>query len=76
LKFQDKIKGHMSAYKINQLGVFEMGLWKKNNQPYPHIFSNQSSTGTLTSIFNYNPTNRYFSKLNTQKMDLEKSLTA
>jgi hypothetical protein len=37
LKFQDLIKSHMSDFRINQLGVSEMGCWKKNNQQYPHI---------------------------------------
>lgn len=49
MKFQDKVKGHMAKYKINQLGVTEPGFWKKNNKPYPHILPEEKRVLNLLS---------------------------
>ena len=35
--YADKAKSHLSDYRRTRLGVCEVGIWKGNGKPYPHI---------------------------------------
>lgn len=37
MSYKDDMKKHLSAYKLNRLGVVGNGTWKKNGQEYEHI---------------------------------------
>lgn len=37
MKFSEVVKNHLSDYKKEELGVYENGVWKRNDRPYPHI---------------------------------------
>jgi hypothetical protein len=37
MKFSEAVKNHLSDYKKEELGVYENGIWKRNDRPYPHI---------------------------------------
>lgn len=37
MKFSEAVKNHLSDYKKEELGVYENGVWKRNDRPYPHI---------------------------------------
>ena len=35
--YADKAKSHLSDYRRTRLGVCEVGIWKGNGKPHPHI---------------------------------------
>nr|WP_295969810.1 hypothetical protein [uncultured Bacillus sp.] len=37
MKFNEAVKNHLSEYKKMNLGVYDNGVWKRNDRPYPHI---------------------------------------
>jgi len=37
MNYQEGLKKHLAQYKIDDLGIWEDGLYKKNKKPYPHI---------------------------------------
>ena len=37
MNYQDALKKHLAKYKLDNLGIWEDGIWSKNKKPYPHI---------------------------------------
>ena len=35
--YSDHLRAHLTAYKLERLGVTELGVWRNNSQPYGHI---------------------------------------
>lgn len=35
--YQQWLKQHLATYKVQQLGVLDNGVWRRNRQPYAHI---------------------------------------
>jgi hypothetical protein len=35
--YQDRLKDHLSQYKVSKLGITANGIWSRNKKPYSHI---------------------------------------
>ncbi|MBL0144322.1 MAG: hypothetical protein IPP91_20015 [Betaproteobacteria bacterium] len=35
--YQDRLKDHLSQYKVSKLGITANGIWTRNKQAYSHI---------------------------------------
>jgi len=51
--YQAAMKDHLAKYRKQRLGVFEDGVWNKNNKAYPHILPTSLELLNLLEHFRF-----------------------